>query len=653
MEFQGFILDKFQEEAIESVEKNDSVLVSAPTGSGKTLIADYIIDKDLKGEKRIIYTAPIKALSNQKFKDFIERYGEDKIGLITGDLVMNPEAQVLIMTTEVYRNMAIIKDPVLDNVSYCIMDEIHFISDEERGYIWEESIIFSPEHIRFLFLSATIPNSKEFASWVGTIKKHNVRVVKHDERPVPLERLFYDSELGITTLRRIRERKELDKYPNYQGARQGRHQRPKIPPPDYKELVLELKHEDKLPCIYFVFSRAKTQQYAVKLATKSFLTAEEQKEVIEQVGEEFRKMSKDLLMLPSIQELRHCLSKGIAFHNAGLLPDMKHLVEHLFSQGLVKILFATETFAVGINMPAKTVCFDNLRKYTGTGFRHLTSKEYFQISGRAGRRGIDTKGISVAVIHRSSAEFDKIEEFTRADVLPLKSCFRLTYNTVLNMVHLHSEAEIQQILRMNFYTFQQLKSVKTAIDGADKRVIASIKSRFTKLVKTLIKLEYIKDGKLTRIGIFATKIFSNEIEISQMFAGEFNYELDEYTILLLIASLVYENKRETKFYVKYNTQKIIKIKKALSLHPVLRNGGWQENMEKMSALIDPCYNQKKFIDILKNTNLPEGDMIRLFMRIVDKLEQIDKALFDDPKMTAIVRNCKYLIKSCLEGIQVF
>ncbi|MBW2964228.1 DEAD/DEAH box helicase [Candidatus Woesearchaeota archaeon] len=649
MEFQGFTLDKFQEDAVKAVNEGHSVLVSAPTGSGKTLIADYIIDKDIREGKRIVYTAPIKALSNQKFKDFCNQYGEDKIGLITGDLVINPMGQVLIMTTEVYRNMAIIKDYILNEVSYCIMDEIHFISDEERGYIWEESIIFSPDHIRFLFLSATIPNSEEFAAWVRTIKNHRVVIVKHHIRPVPLERKFYDSELGITTLEQIREKKELDKYPEYGKRSRHRFQRPRLPPPDYRELAWELKLKGKLPCIYFVFSRARTQEYAVELAKKhDFLEGEDRQKMAMEVGTEFRRVSGDIQKLRSTQELRQCLSRGIGFHNAGLLPDAKHVVEKLFGMGLIKVLFATETFAVGINMPAKTVCFDSLRKFTGRGFRLVNSKEYFQISGRAGRRGIDKSGLSVAVIHRPSAELDRIAEITREDTLPLKSQFQITYNTALNMVKMHSEEEIQKILTMNLFTFQKLKGQKQR-----GRVLGSIKARFTKLLNTLIKLKYIENGQLTELGQFASKIFSDEIEISQLFKGEVDLKLDEYSILMLVSALVYEGRREVKFLKKYNSKRIVELRRMLAEHPVLRNGKWPNNMENMSAFMDPCYHGKKFIEILQNTNMPEGDLIRLFMRILDKLEQIDKALEDWDEKTPMVRNCKQLIRSSLEGIHVF
>src|SRR3990167_870369 len=205
MKFKDFTLDKFQEDAIEAIEKNNSVVVSAPTGSGKTLIADYIIDKHRNDEKRIIYTAPIKALSNQKYKDFSEEYGADKVGLMTGDIVINPQAKVLIMTTEIYRNMVISKDSDIKNIAYVIFDEIHYINDIERGYVWEESIIYSSEKVRFLCLSATIPNAQEFSDWIQAIKKHPVKTVVSTKRNVPLEHLFYDYELGIATLEKIKE----------------------------------------------------------------------------------------------------------------------------------------------------------------------------------------------------------------------------------------------------------------------------------------------------------------------------------------------------------------------------------------------------------------------------------------------------------------
>ncbi|NQU98446.1 DEAD/DEAH box helicase [Candidatus Woesearchaeota archaeon] len=643
MKFKSFVLDKFQEDSINAIQNGFSVLVSAPTGSGKTLIADFIIDKFLNENSRIIYTAPIKALSNQKYKEFTDSYGEGNIGLITGDLVINPEAQILIMTTEVYRNMAIVKDHTLDSVAYAIFDEIHYISDLERGYVWEESIIFSPDHVKFLFLSATIPNSKEFASWVGSIKSTSVKIIVDDVRPVPLERKFFDSEFGLCSLDEIKKKKELDNIPDYNSLMKGRHRTARVRKPDFRDLIAIL--DNKLPCIYFVFSRVKTMEYAATLAYKNqYLSREEQKQAISIASSEFNKLNKEILSLKTTLKLRECIPKGVAFHNAGILPELKHIVEKLFSKGLIKVLFATETFAVGINMPAKTVCFDSLRKYSDSGFRYLTSKEYFQISGRAGRRGIDKKGLSVAMIFRPSAELGRIKQFTTKDVLPLQSQFKITYNTILNMINQHTPEENKKILTMNFFTYQKLKG------ATSNRLLGSIKARFTKASNLLTGLGYIQDNKLTELGLFTTKIFGNELEVSQMFKGDL--ELDEYSILLLLASLEYEGKKETIFQKTFENANTRKLYKQIQSNSVLRRGDWPRNIDKLTAIIHPLYHGKKFTEILKNTNLLEGDLIRILMRLMDKLEQIGKAS-NDKKYLLMVKNCKQIIRNSLEGIHLF
>lgn len=639
MEFHNFKLDKFQEDSIRAIEKDDSVIVSAPTGSGKTLIADFIIDRELKGERRVIYTAPIKALSNQKFKDFCETYGEDKIGLITGDIVINSNAQVLIMTTEVYRNMAIISDPVLDNVSYCIMDEIHYIGDTERGHVWEESIIFSSDDVRFLFLSATIPNAKEFADWVGKIKNHAVEVVEYHHRPVPLDVKFFDAELGICTLEDIRQKKELDNYPRYENLYGKRSKRPKKPKADYRDLIRELKN-NWLPCLYFVFSRLKTQDYALNLARKNeFLTREEKNEVAKITADLFRNMSKEVQALRSTVALKKCLSKGIAFHHAGLVPDSKHIVEKLFSKGLVKVLFTTETFALGVNMPAKSVCFDSLRKFTNDGFRYLNSKEFFQIAGRAGRRGIDDKGLSVSVVQRSD-EVGKIETFTTEDSMPINSQFRLSYNTILNMLNMHTEEEIEKILKMNLYTFQELHG---NID--DVNMLNSIRARYRKAVSLLEKKGYIEDNKLTEKGLFTTKIFSNELEISEVFFS--NLKLDEYSLMLVLTALVYEEKKTARFYRSYADKKVYDLRNKLG--GIFPKAKWVRSIPRLTAIIKPVMEGKSFLEILKNTNFLEGDLIRIYMQLIDRLEQIDKA---SSERNEVVLNCKDAVKQALEGISV-
>ncbi|MAE12990.1 helicase, partial [Candidatus Woesearchaeota archaeon] len=254
MEYKGFQLDKFQERAIHAIENNRSVIVSAPTGCGKTLIADYIINRDIENNIKVIYTAPIKALSNQKYKEFSEEYGEHNVGLLTGDIVKNAGAPVLIMTTEIYRNMVLINDPLINEISYVVFDEIHYINDPERGYVWEESIIFSKPHVRLLCLSATIPNAKQFANWIRAIAKHEVEVITHSTRLVPLHTSFFDADLGITTLEQIRDLKNV---PDYFEIRSGKRRRKAPPAPSHVKLIEQIL--DKLPCLFFNFSRASCQ----------------------------------------------------------------------------------------------------------------------------------------------------------------------------------------------------------------------------------------------------------------------------------------------------------------------------------------------------------------------------------------------------------
>ena len=432
MKFKNFTLDPFQIDSVKSIEAGNSVVVSAATGTGKTLIADYIIDKYLKKSRRVIYTAPIKALSAQKYRDFCSEYGEENIGIMTGDVVVNPNAPVLIMTTEIYRNMLLTKDEIIDHVSYVVFDEIHFINDIERGTIWEESVIFSPVHIRFLCLSATIPNAEEFAAWIQDIKKHQVDVVRYEKRAVPLNHLAYDLSLGVTTIDNVINDKEGNEF--FKRKRnKGRRKNEKPQKIEHRYLIKLI--EDKLPCIFFNFSRKDCEKRAVELARKrDFIKDKDKKHIIELSN---KLITAEYRSLTSIQNLKYCLSHGIGFHHAGILPKAKELVELLFSEGLIKVLYATETFAVGINMPAKTVCFASLEKYDGISFRYINSKEYFQLAGRAGRRGIDDVGYAISVIERGHTNLQKLKAMSLKDDIPIQSQFRLSFNTVLNLINNH------------------------------------------------------------------------------------------------------------------------------------------------------------------------------------------------------------------------
>jgi len=638
MKYKSFTLDKFQEDAIHAMERNESVMVSAPTGSGKTLIADYIIDRDIKEGKKIIYTAPIKALSNQKFKDFTHTYGKDKIGILTGDIVVNPNGLVLIMTTEVYRNMILVNDPLIQDVSYVIFDEIHFINDVERGHIWEESIIFSPEHVRFVCLSATVPNYKEFALWIETIKGHKVATVKHHTRPVPLERKFFDAELGITTLEKIKEAAELDNYGDYKSLMKGRFKRAKVKPPTHDQLIMELKRKGLLPCIYFVFSRVATQKKAEILAKRNnFLTNTEKKRVAEVIAAKMKNVDPEIKMLKTTGLVRYLLSRGVGVHHAGLIPVLKDLVEALFSEGLVKVLYATETFAVGINMPAKTVGFDSLEKYDGRSFRYLSTKEYFQLAGRAGRRGIDKKGLAVALVHRTYDDLKKIEAATTEDKEPIISHFKLSYNTMLNMIHQFDEEEIKYILKSNFGFFQ-----KYGVAGLkDKRKQTALWANYCRRKKILERNGYVVNDKLTQKGMFTTHIYSYELLISELFFEGHHKDLSEFQILLLILSIIFEPRPATRFKMtKQRNREVDSLIRMLRENPFFKAKINLRNVQRLTDIVHMWYHNAKFVEILKMTNLLEGDLIRLFRLGMDFLSQIHAATVDT--------HLKHKINNCID-----
>lgn len=637
MHYKNFHLDKFQEEAILAIESNHSVVVSAPTGSGKTLIADYIIGRDVKKEIRVIYTAPIKALSNQKYKDFCHDYGEDKIGLLTGDISKNPNAPVLIMTTEIYRNMALSHDPIMESISYVIFDEIHYINDIERGYVWEESIIFSKNNVRFLCLSATIPNAKEFASWIEAIKGHHVKVIFHDKREVPLEKKFYDSELGVCSLEDLKKIADIPDYKYLHGR--SRYRRPRIKSPSHIDLILEIK--DKLPCLFFNFSRKRCQDNAYALLKAGIFPLNP--EIRTFIRQKLENSPKEIKELDSTKVLMQALPCGIAFHHAGLLPIIKELVEELFGQGLIKVLYTTETFAVGINMPAKSVCFESLRKFDGANFRFLNSKEYFQIAGRAGRRGIDKEGFVYAMMDRRDFDYRTLKKIVSADTDPLNSQFRLSVNTVLNLIKNHTHDEIDAILKNNFYTFQKygprFKEVKTSLFSYS----------FGRIQKKLERLNYIQGNKLTEKGEFAANIYADEMLIGEIFATPFYLEMNEFQLLMLLACLCYEPREKTEFYQEYPSKFTTELKKMIMADEYLSKEHRFRHLEELTALTHPCYNNKTIFDIMENTNLLEGDLIRFFRQILDRIGQIIHAT-SDQRLQQMLRGCQSLILNCLRDV---
>ncbi len=636
MKFKNFTLDPFQEEAVQAIESNNSVVVSAPTGSGKTLIADYIIDKYKDKPVRIIYTAPIKALSNQKYRDFSAAYGEDHVGLMTGDIVINPTAKVVIMTTEIYRNMAISRDADLENIAYVIFDEIHYINDVERGYVWEESIIYSSPSVRFLCLSATIPNAEEFSRWIQAIKKHPVKTIHSTTRMVPLQHWFYDLELGITTLEKIKVAVEGSR----RKMRLNRGKREKVPEPSHVELLRELGME-KLPCLFFSFSRRDCEAKARELARKNFYPKEGK--IISFFNKKLEEAPSDINKLSSTKTLKETLPQGIAFHHAGLLPTVKEALEELFAQGMIRVLYTTETFAVGINMPAKTVCFNSLRKYDGINFRFLNTKEYFQIAGRAGRRGIDKVGYVVSMIFRPTFSYQEVKRITTKDIEPINSQFRLSINTVLNLIYQHSPAEIERILRLSFFSYQKFGE---KYDQIPTKVLLA---RYDSIVRSLKKYGYIEGQQLTTKGFFSSKIFADEIAMGEVFCTDMIQRLDEYQILLVLGCLAYETKAMDKFKQEFKDEALAKLKGLLKKSEYLGREKKFFRLNEITTLVYPIYYGKSFFEVMQYTNLLEGDLIRFYAQILDRIGQVKKAS-SDHYVISKMNNCRGIIEKALEGI---
>ncbi len=458
MRFKGFELDPFQERAINSLKDGHSVIVAAPTGAGKTVIAEYAIEQAIANDERIIYTAPIKALSNQKFRDFSSDY-PDKIGIMTGDVIINPEAQVQIMTTEIYRNIIFEgEEGRLDQIHTVIFDEIHYINDIQRGTVWEESIIFAPQHIRFICLSATIPNFAEFGDWMRRVRTIPIETISEHHRPVPLKTALYVQGMGFRNLEFIRslEKQKID--------------RKKKRTIGNVELIERLKAEDKLPCLYFHFSRAGCEDYAQFFKGINFLTNLERKSVLrafDALAEQFGVSKRSQVMM-----MRNLLKVGIAYHHAGVLPALKEIIERLYTMGLIKLLFTTETFAVGINMPARSVIFDNLMKHDGITFRYLTAREFQQMAGRAGRRGIDREGYVYACVNPADASYEGVKQAMSHDAEDIESQFSLSYSSILNLYQSYGDG-IYEACEKSFNTFKtigQLKELKEKLAKAEDEV---------------------------------------------------------------------------------------------------------------------------------------------------------------------------------------
>lgn len=476
----AFRLDDFQRTACEHLAAASDVLVAAPTGSGKTVVGEFAVHQALSSQTRAFYTTPIKALSNQKYADLVARHGTDAIGLLTGDVSINGDAPIVVMTTEVLRNMIYAESAALDNLGYVVMDEVHYLADAARGGVWEEVILLLSEQVRLVSLSATVSNAEEFGGWLREVRGETAIVVS-EVRPVPLwqhmmvrNHIFdlYSAEDGLPAQPQVNpeviqavrqaERSVADRPSRARGR--GRERKPSrdrrnphrgVRPPRREVVIDRLDAAGLLPAIIFVFSR-KGCEVAVDQVMASgvrLTNSAERAEIAAVLHELSLRIPGEDLDAVGFTAFATAASRGVAAHHAGLLPVFKEAVEQLFSAGLIKVVFATETLALGINMPARSVVLERLDKWDGRAHTPMTSGEYTQLTGRAGRRGIDLEGHAV-VLYSSGIDPDDVVGLASKRTYPLRSSFRPTYNMAVNLLRTSTRDRVRETLEQSFAQYQ-------------------------------------------------------------------------------------------------------------------------------------------------------------------------------------------------------
>lgn len=491
-----FPLDGFQREAIEQLLAGRDVLVAAPTGAGKTVVGEFACADALHGAGVTFYTTPIKALSNQKYRDLCDTHGEEHVGLLTGDRSINGRAPIVVMTTEILRNMIYEADEVLDRLRYVVLDEVHYLADRERGAVWEEVIIQLPQHVRLAALSATVSNAEQFGAWLALVRG-DCALVLEERRPVPLRHHYFVNGRVYDTFRAAkdgsdRQRRDLAAQaragvPNPDVLmleqrsrrrvvdRRGRRVRDgvRLRWPSREEVAGELRRRGWLPAIVFVFSRQGCEDAVAQLRRSDvrLTTDAEREEIARRVDERLWELPVEDLEVLGLSRWRRSLLDGIAAHHAGLVPLFKEVIEQLFQAGLLKLVFATETLALGINMPARSVVLERLEKFDGDGHVLLTPGQYTQLTGRAGRRGIDTIGHAV-VLHQRSVEFRQVASLVATRSYPLHSSFRPSYNMVVNLLRRHDVPAAERVLRASFAQYETDADI-----ARDARRLATLEER--------------------------------------------------------------------------------------------------------------------------------------------------------------------------------
>ncbi len=589
------IYDRFQQESIDHINRGHSVIVSAPTGAGKTAIAEHVIQSCLDQNVGVIYTAPIKALSNQKYRDFQGQYSE-KIGILTGDVSINAGAPVLIMTTEIFRNKVLDEPESLKKYSWIIFDEIHYIDNYERGTVWEESLVFLPKHMNILGLSATIPNIKQLANWISTIHNKPVQVVIEEKRPVPLHFFFQCNNQVVDRIAHLRKNAAA-KANKLHG------------------LLDYIRSQEGLPCIYFVFGRKRTEDLAFELSSYNFLNKDEQLEIenmFNRLCERF-----NLVNETSASLIYPLIKRGIAYHHAGMLPTLKEVIERLFTSRLIKVIFTTETFALGINMPSRSVVFDELRKYYGRYIRPLKTRDFYQMAGRAGRRGIDEEGFVYCRINLSRIKVEEVKEVIYNLPEKVNSQFNTSYATVLNLYEKYQD-NLFKIYPLTLHYFQTRKKDQ---DEALRLMGAKL--------KLLKETGHIQNNALTPKGQFAKAVYGYELILAELYQQNIFEQLDEFGLGVIAVSAVFEPRKNQEILnISKNTRRIKSL--CEELYGKIKNQEAKSRIYPFSKTpyfhlclaMEYWLRGTEFTKILRFTDTDEGEVVRYFRMAIQILREI-------------------------------
>ena len=553
----GFGPDNFQLDAIEAIDQNVNVLVSAPTGAGKTLIANYAIGRVLERGERAFYTTPLKALSNQKFNELSKLFGKDRVGLLTGDTSINRNAEIVVMTTEVLRNMLLTESTQIMTLGLVVLDEVHYLQDQFRGGVWEEVIILTPSSVRFVALSATIGNAGVVGEWFESVRGPTTVIIEKT-RPIELHNHFAIVRRGqpyaeISDLihegRLSDEARKVDNMmkntrrfrpgPKWKGPKSS------APPPPFRaprrsELLQTLEKEGLLPVIVFIFSRAACDDAVIQIRRDGLLfTTPEQRREIEDIAQSrLLNFSEDDLKALDYNEFIDCLRRGISAHHAGLVPAFREIVEMCFEAGLLSVVFATETLALGINMPARSVALERFTKYSDSGRKFLTSGEFSQMTGRAGRRGLDDEGHAI-VCFTNEVEFHDVGRVALAPPSELHSSFRPTYNFTSNLIN-HFEFETAlEVVQCSYAQFE-----------TDRRATPSKRPLGDQMIarhKVLEELGYAEGWKLNKQGQLLRSIYHEcDLLIAESITSGVFEDLEAAQLAGLLSCFVFESKRSTR-----------------------------------------------------------------------------------------------------------